>query len=142
MFRTDVKQVFDYIRFSGDKRKLRELVENDEAYGMLDEEAYDMVASYVENNEVLKIKEKYGKGGKVNMSKGLSEWLADERAEGHAEGKAEGRAEAIIDLLSGYGSASERLTGIIMKEKDLEILRGWLKTAAAVHSIEEFERKM
>lgn len=117
---------------------------------MLDEEAYDMVASYVENNEVLKIKEKYGKGGKVNMSKGLSEWLADERAEGHAEGKAEGhaegkaegRAEAIIDLLSGYGSASERLTGIIMKEKDLEILRGWLKTAAAVHSIEEFERKM
>ncbi len=90
------------------------------------------------------------KGGKVNMSKGLSEWLADERAEGHAEGKAEGRAEgkaegraeAIIDLLSGYGSASERLTGIIMKEKDLEILRGWLKTAAAVHSIEEFERKM
>ncbi len=158
VFRTDVKQVFDYIRFSGDKRKLRELVENDEAYGMLDEEAYDMVASYVENNEVLKIKEKYGKGGKVNMSKGLSEWLADERAEGHAEGKAEGRAEgkaeghaegkaegraeAIIDLLSGYGSASERLTGIIMKEKDLEILRGWLKTAAAVHSIEEFERKM
>ena len=82
------------------------------------------------------------KGGKVNMSKGLSEWLADERAEGHAEGKAEGRAEASIDLLSGYGSASERLTGIIMKEKDLEILRGWLKTAAAVHSIEEFERKM
>ncbi len=145
-FRTDVKQVFDYIRFSGDKRKLRELVENDEAYGMLDEEAYDMVASYVENNEVLKIKEKYGKGGKVNMSKGLSEWLADERAEGkaegHAEGKAEGRAEAIIDLLSGYGSASERLTGIIMKEKDLEILRAWLKTAAAVQSIEEFERKM
>lgn len=138
VFKTDVKQVFDYIRFSGDKQKLKELIENDAAYGMLDEEAYDMVASYVEDSEILKIKEKYRKGGKVDMSKGLREWLEDERA----EGKAEGRAEAIIDLLSGYGTASEQLKGIIMKEKDLEILREWLKTAAAVDSIEEFERKM
>lgn len=138
VFKTDVKQVFDYIRFSGDKQKLKELIEHDAAYGMLDEEAYDMVASYVEDSEILKIKEKYRKGGKVDMSKGLREWLEDERA----EGKAEGRAEAIIDLLSGYGTASEQLKGIIMKEKDLGILRAWLKTAAAVDSVEEFERKM
>ena len=146
VFKTDVKQVFDYIRFSGDKQKLKELIENDAAYGMLDEEAYDMVASYVEDSEALKIKGKYRKGGKVDMSKGLREWLEDERAEGRregrAEGHAEGRAEAIIDLLSGYGTASEQLKGIIMKEKDLEILRAWLKTAAAVDSVEEFERKM
>lgn len=150
MFRTDVKQVFDYIRFSNDKEKLRELVESDEAYGMLDEEAYDMVASYVEGNDLLNIKEKHREGGKVNMSKGLKEWLADERAAGEAigrmkgiaAGRAEGRAEAIIDLLSGYGDTSEQLKGIIMKEKDLEILRAWLRTAAAVGSVEEFEEKM
>lgn len=61
-WKTDVKQVFDYIRFSGDKQKLKELIENNAAYGMLDEETYNMVASYVENSEVLKIKEKHRKG--------------------------------------------------------------------------------
>lgn len=52
---------------------------------------YDMVASYEEDSEVLKMKGKHRKGGKVDMSKGLREWL---------------------------------------------------KTAAVVDSIEEFERKM
>lgn len=98
----------------------------------------ELVASYVEDSEVLKIKEKHRKGGKVDMSKGLREWLEDERE----EGRAEGRAEAIIDLLSDYGTVSGHLKGIIMKEKDLEILREWMKTAAMVDSVEEFERKM
>lgn len=134
MFQTDVKQVFDFIRFSRDKQKIQELLDRDKAYQLLDEEAYDMVAAYVGEEEAMfKRKEKYKEGGKVNMCQGLREWLADERAEG--------KAEAIVELLSEYGPISEELKGIIMKEKDKETLRMWLKLAARVDSVSEFERK-
>lgn len=134
MFQTDVKRVFDFIRFSRDKQKIQELLDRDKAYQLLDEEAYDMVAAYVGEEEAMfKRKEKYKEGGKVNMCQGLREWLADERAEG--------KAEAIVELLSEYGPISEELKGIIMKEKDKETLRMWLKLAARVDSVSEFERK-
>lgn len=106
---------------------------------MLDEDAYDMVVAYVGEEEVmLKRKEKYKKGGKVNMCQGLREWLADERMEGRAEGK----AEAIVELLSECGPITEDLKGIIMKEKDIETLRTWLKLAAGADSVKEFEQKI
>ena len=37
VFQTDVKQVFDFIRCSNDKRKLLELVENDVYYSEMDD---------------------------------------------------------------------------------------------------------
>ena len=36
--------MFDFIRFSKDKHKLRELLDNDQSYQEFDEDAYDMVA--------------------------------------------------------------------------------------------------
>ena len=53
---TDSKQVFDFIRCSEDEHKLHELVENDEAFRNMDEDAYDMAVSYTKATEYL---EKY-----------------------------------------------------------------------------------
>lgn len=143
IFQTDVKQVFDFIRFSKDKKKLRELLDRDEAYQLLDEEAYDMVAAYVGEEEAMfKRKERHRKGGKVNMCQGLREWLADERMEGRTEGRTEGKAEAVLDLLSECGAVNEGLKDIIMREKDAETLRAWLRLAADAESVEEFEGKI
>lgn len=138
MFQTDVKQVFDFIRFSNDKKKLRELVSENAAYQMFAEDAYDMVAAYVGAEEMFKWKEKHKKGGKVNMCKGLREWLADERT----EGRAEGRAEDIIELLSDCGTIEEDLKSRIRSEKDFEVLRVWLRLAAGVSTVEEFKHRM
>lgn len=138
MFQTDVKQVFDFIRFSNDKKKLRELVSENVAYQMFAEDAYDMVAAYVGAEEMFKWKEKHKKGGKVNMCKGLREWLADERT----EGRAEGRAEDIIELLSDCGTIEEDLKSRIRSEKDFEVLRVWLRLAAGVSTVEEFKHRM
>ena len=98
VFRTDVKQVFDYIRFSGDKKKLRELVAKDAAYTCLEEDAYDMVTAYAGEEEMFGKKGKHKKGGKVNMSKGLREWLGERgvcrrdcKGEGRRESRREGR---------------------------------------------------
>ena len=103
IFKTDVKQVFDFIRFSKDKHKLRELLDNDQSYQEFDEDAYDMVAVYVGAGEsMLKWKDKHKKGRKVDMCQGLREWLADERAEGIEEGiaKESGRMDRLIIILT------------------------------------------
>lgn len=99
MFKTDVKQVFDFIRFSKDRHKLKELVMEDVSYAYLEEDAYDMVACYVEENEMFRRKEKHKKGGKVNMCQGLREWIEDERNEGKAEGRMEGKIEGNAETL-------------------------------------------
>ena len=56
-----------------------------------------------------------------------------------AEGKAEGKAEDVIVLLDDVGTVSEALKKRILEQKDLEILKSWLKIAACSKSVEEFE---
>lgn len=87
VFKTDLKQVFDFIRYSKDKKKLKELVENDEAYQSLDEDAYDMVALYTNSTELLEVKKRGKKGDGVDMCQAIKEMLEDERTEGRAEGR-------------------------------------------------------
>lgn len=112
IFKTDVKQVFDFIRFSKDKRKLRELVTEDKAYETLDEEAYDMVLAYAgeEEKEMFRIKEKHKKGGKVNMCQGLREWMEDERAEG------EERFASLTENLIKVGRMDDLLRAVTDKQ--------------------------
>ena len=109
VFKTDVKQVFDFIRFSDDKKKLAELLEEDEAYRYIDEDAYDMVVAYTGEEKMFKWKEKHKKGGKVNMCKGLREWIEDERAEGREEGREEGseRMGQLIIMLTEQSRSEE-----------------------------------
>ena len=76
VFHTDVRQVFDFIRCSEDKKKLVELVENDVYYTQMDEEAFDVVTKYANAKELIKAKEYLVEGGKRNVcsapSKGRS----------------------------------------------------------------------
>lgn len=96
IFKTDVKQVFDFIRFSKDKGKLKDLMSNDLSYAYLEEDAYDMVALYAGEEEMFRIKEKHKKGGKVDMCQGLREWMEDERNEGRNEGIAIGQSKMLV----------------------------------------------
>ena len=50
-----------------------------------------------------------------------------------------GKQEDILELLQDYGSVSEELRQKILNETDMEVLKGWLKLAGRVNSIEEFE---
>lgn len=83
IFKTDVKQVFDFIRCSVDKRELLKLVQSDEHFRELEEDAYDVVTNYVRADELIQVKDDYSKkDGKVDMCQALKELLADERMEG------------------------------------------------------------
>lgn len=90
MFKTDVKQVFDFIRCAEDKKALAQLVEKDTYYQHMEEEAFDVVVNYANATELAAAKDDYGKDGKVDMCTAIREMMADSREEGIRTGRAEG----------------------------------------------------
>ena len=95
VFKTDVRQVFDFIRCSNDKKALKELVETDDYYKNMEEDAFDVAVQYTNATELIEAKEYYEKDGEVNMCQALTELLADEREEGKVLGKDEKLKEQV-----------------------------------------------
>lgn len=62
--------------------------------------------------------------------------------EEYVEGKAEGKAEGVLNLLEEQGEISDDLRNRIISEKDLDVLKRWLKQAAKSESLEAFIEKM
>ena len=93
VFQTDLKQIFDFIRYAKDKEKLKELVENDPVYKEMDEDAYDMAVEYTNAKELIAVKGYYGKDGKVDMCEALTALIKDGWKEGKEEGIKEGKKE-------------------------------------------------
>ena len=96
VFHTDVKQVFDFIRCSEDKKKLVELVENDVYYTQMDEEAFDVVTKYTNSKELIKAKEYLLEGGKRNVCKAIRDLMDDSREEGREEGREQGIEQGVL----------------------------------------------
>ena len=62
--------------------------------------------------------------------------------EGEIAGRIMGRAEDILELLEDYGQIPQKLRDRICAEKNLDVLKQWLKEAAKAASLEEFVDKM
>lgn len=90
VFKTDLKLVFDFIKYSEDKQKLRQLVGENDAYKNMDEDAYDMAIAYTKSEKFIGVKEYNEEGGRLNMCKALEDWAIEERTEGRLEGRLEG----------------------------------------------------
>lgn len=86
VFKTDLKQVFNFVRNAEDKVKLKELVQSDPAYLKMEEDAYETVAAFTGTEEFAVAKQQYMEGGKVNMCRAIKEMLEDSRMEGREEG--------------------------------------------------------
>ena len=56
------------------------------------------------------------------------------------KGKIEGKIDSILELLEEHGNVSEGLRACIQEEKDMEVLKLYLKKASRVQSVEEFEQ--
>ena len=70
-----------------------------------------------------------------DMCEALRELFADELE----MSRNEGIKESITEILADYGDVSDELKKKINEQTDLDILKKWLKLAARVSSIEEFE---
>lgn len=91
IFKTDVRQVFDFIRCSEDDKALSELVKNDEYYKNMEEDAFDVVAHYTNATKLIESKNYYeGKDGKIDMCTAITKLIADGREEGITIGRNRG----------------------------------------------------
>ena len=81
------------IRFSGNRERLRDLIEQEPAYGKLEEDAFDFASSYVGLRELSKWKEAVREGERFNMKTGFQMYEDEFLERGRAEGKEIGRAE-------------------------------------------------
>lgn len=106
VFRTDLKQLFDCIRYAEDPEKLYELVMNDPAYKELEEETYDTIAEYTKTIELMQVKQCKKKGGRVNMCGAITELIREGRMEGIEQGIEQG-IKALIETSMELGSTKE-----------------------------------
>ena len=89
VFQTDLKQVFDFIRYSENKDMLKALVEKDENFANLKEDTYDVIEKYGKVKGLNKEKYKR-KDGTVDMCKAMDDWAKEEREIGLREGRYSG----------------------------------------------------
>ena len=89
MFKTEVKNLFGFLRYSEDKTALKKLAKEDQSYEEIEYETSKLIEELCN----VKIIEEHENGGVGKVCKAFE----DERAEGRAEGLAEG--QAMIDKL-------------------------------------------
>ena len=99
-FSTELKQVFKYLKYSSDKEKLSQIVNEDEVYKHISRRTAVMI------NTVSGTKMKISEGkDEVDMCKAIEDMRKEEREKGIEEGIEKGiekgRNEGIIETLSG-----------------------------------------
>ena len=95
VFRTDVKQVFDCLRYAEEPDRLRELVANDPSYRAMEPDTYDAIAEYTKTTELMKVKTYHEKEGKVDMCRAITELVERGRREGMEQGMEQGMERGI-----------------------------------------------
>ena len=86
VFKTDLRQVFDFIRCAEDKKALLELVSEDEYFKNISQDTYDVITKYANLGEgVIKMEKYKGENGEINMCKGLRDLIDDSKEEGREE---------------------------------------------------------
>ena len=134
-YRTGLRQLFETIRYGGNKEQLQRIMEeNEEAYNGMDGETRELL-EIVAN---VKFEEKHitienGKE-RCNMLKAFEDMRED--------GRIKGKTEDILELLEELGQVPQRIVEIINAENNLSVLSRWLKSAARASSIAEFEAEM
>ena len=111
------------------------------------ETAYAMEAM-LKSSKIVKCKD--NKTEVCDMCKALEDLYNDGVAEGRQEGKLEGKLEGgletnrenILEFLSDYGIIPETLVEKINLQKDVQVLKKWVKLSARVSSTEEFVNMM
>ena len=79
-------------------------------------------------------------GHELGLSEGRELGLSEGRELGLTEGISRGQVSSILELLSDLGEVPEEIKEAVSGENDPEILKLYLRQAAAAKSIEDFVR--
>lgn len=106
----------------------------------MDDESWyvlSQLTNSVQLKKLLESKKEKKNGGKA-MCKAIDDMIKDAKAEGNVEGRIKGKAEDIFALLEELGVIPEDIKERIMEQKDMSVLKDWLKMAAKADNMEMF----
>lgn len=102
MFHTELRAIFEFLRFSKDMEKLKKTVEtNTELYYNISNETYDLISELTHSRDLLpKLpEEKYTwKGERINMCKALQDLFEEGRTQGISQGISQGIFQHLVEL--------------------------------------------
>ncbi len=131
-FKSDLREVFGFIRRAGDKEAEREFTrENKAAFRAIEEDAYDVIAALTGSRELEQIKEQYrSEGGRINMCEAIRGMIEDGRVEGLAEGRREGRSKGRLEKARtvAYNMYLRGMTcedAAAICEEDAALIKSW-----------------
>lgn len=81
-FQTDLREVFGFLIRQKDKEELVKYVRENKRFFCLSEEAYDIICAVSGTKRLQIKKDKFIKGGGMDMCQAIEEMLQDEREEG------------------------------------------------------------
>ena len=93
-FQTSLREVFEVIKASDDRKKMQSVIESNPHFECLENEAVSAINVFTGLNISIDKKE-----GKTNMCKAWKDQWLDGKAEGREGGREEGRREDIIRML-------------------------------------------
>lgn len=131
LFKSDMRIIVDYLAEGSSYCSDRKIVHKAALIKMINVLSGDMDAEGVENW----IKEQ---GIKEEDEVKVCELFEQYERRGIVRGK----GEDILEFLKDHGEVSRELQDKIFAEKDLDVLKRWLKMAAKAESIEEFQKVM
>jgi len=82
VFKTDVKQVFDFIRNSENGDALLQLVKGDPYYKSMELDAFEVVTKYANSENLIEAENYVGKDGKGDVCKAITELMESSREQG------------------------------------------------------------
>lgn len=108
-FRTSLRDLFAILPYRRDKKRLNELLAEDEAYREMDEGTARTISVLMGIREFREKEEKYKtEEGKYNMCHALQEMMEDSRLEGEAKGSASQIIEIIENIMKELHCSLER----------------------------------
>lgn len=143
-FKTELEPFFSLYQKKNRKKEFVEYLRNREVSQKMDEESWDILCELINSRELKQLTQqmKKGKDREEEMSCAFDEFMYEEREEAKREGKKAGKAESIIDLLEEHGTVPDDLKKEIFAQKDLMVLKDWLKMAVKASGIEDFASRM
>lgn len=122
-FKTSLKEVMLYIKYSKDKAKLREVTQADESFQNLDRQAAEVI------NVTTNSKLKYPEGKeKIDMCAALEEMRMDSKREGIREGKIEGAVKAYKEVGFSLQKTIQRIAenyNFSLQQAEEEVKKYW-----------------
>lgn len=125
-FRTDLREVFGFIKHSNDKNREWEFAfQNEETFQCLDEDAFDVIISVTGSAELEQIKDMYcEEGGKINMCEAIRGMIEDGRIEGVKQGLEQGIGQglsALVEVCKEFGLPKEDVVSKAKKKFSLSV---------------------